>query len=509
MMLLRLSPVSLTGFVLSAALSLHATSAVAGALGSEYALTSYPSTGRNMVYCNKAPNGDRLVLWSLGEDNFTLMLNRVDANRNQIGPVADMRLDADVLAVASNKVGGFVVLRKVISDSTANLYATVYNRAGNIVVPAVQVNTAPAPSQVYGDIAMAPDGSFTVAWYTWEKFPNVLYARRFSAAGESQTYQTIIASGVELRLQNLAIDAGGNQVITYASVDTGVRFDLWQSRFDYANDRYEKPSRVNVDVTRSHMGGRLSMNESGNYVVTWSAPTEDVNKHKVYAQLFYRNGARAPGPVVVSETASYDAQTGSALFANNSYAVTWAEVIGGLRYIKSRQVDGANGNFLAELVVSPGLQNVTTNALCSDPSGSYSVLWGDVRGFNTPQATGDVRVRDYAADTMPVIVPIGNNQMATNMSAQTGYWRYFKVTVPANTSGLRVALSSQSTPASGNADLYVRYAGLPTLSTFDGRTSTVGNTEALQFGAVPPGAFYVGVFAQAGYAGANLSVSYY
>ncbi|UOD27746.1 hypothetical protein INH39_19840 [Massilia violaceinigra] len=107
-------------------------------------------------------------------------------------------------------------------------------------------------------------------------------------------------------------------MITYTSVDIGECSDPWQRRFDYANDRDEPPSRVSVDVTRRHVDGRLSMNESGNYVVSWSAPTADIDKYKVFAQLFYRNGTRASGPVVVPKAATYGAQTSSALFANSS-----------------------------------------------------------------------------------------------------------------------------------------------------------------------------------------------
>lgn len=251
------------------------------------------------------------------------------------------------------------------------------------------------------------------------------------------------------------------------------------------------------------------MNSTGNYVITWSTYGQDGAGYSTYAQFFGADGSKVNGSVKVS-TALSDNSTNPnvALFDNNSYAVSWLEDINYAYTFKLRQVGGPYSGFVGnEATVSPALPVVSPGMMCGDTSGNIAVKWRDYR--RTPDGVlSDVYTHDYVADSVPPVTALENNQQVTALSDQTGSWKYFKLEVPANTSTMQIVLSSQTQPASGNADLYLRYGGMPSASGWDTRTTTVGNSEGLSIATPPPGTFYIGVYGQAAYAGVALSVSY-
>lgn len=508
------SPLPLVSFnrvVLAAAVSACAGSALATPLSNEYRLTSYLANTQSVGECKKALNGDRLVLWNTGGNTPFSMIKRTDAAGAPLGPAENMNLGTDVSAIATNRVGGFVVVHKAVYGNYADLVATVYNRAGAVVVPGLRVNLNSMPKALHAKVAMSPNGGFTVVWTTYDNGTvNQLYTRRFSATGVPLSGDNLLSPGVNFELRDIATDLAGNEVLTYWTHDPGNKNELWQRRYVAAIDTYTAPTRVSYLAGRKY-GGGLSMNPNGQYVITWTGADTSDSNFGLYTQWFNNDGS-AGGPSVRVAGLADLSQTYSevSLLANNSYAVTWNDYTATGNFLKTRLIDGPPGNPVGpESLVKTLPWGGTLFSACSDPAGSYAVLWNDYQGGGTTPLLFNVAVRDYFAETMPYSVPLANNQTVTNLSGSAGGWRYFKVTVPANVSGLRIALAPQGTTSSGNADLYVRYAGLPTASTYDDRSTLPGNGDAINYGSVPPGDFYIAVYGQSAYAATSLNVSYY
>ncbi len=88
----------------------------------------------------------------------------------------------------------------------------------------------------------------------------------------------------------------------------------------------------------------------------------------------------------------------------------------------------------------------------------------------------------------------------SNLSASSGTWSHFSITVPAGATSLTVKLSG----GSGDADLYVRQGAQPTTTAWDCRPYLSGNNETCTFNAPAAGTWYVSTRAYRSYSGASL-----
>ena len=95
----------------------------------------------------------------------------------------------------------------------------------------------------------------------------------------------------------------------------------------------------------------------------------------------------------------------------------------------------------------------------------------------------------------------GGSINESNLSAATGSWNYFTITVPAGMSVLDLNISG----GTGDADMYVRYGAQPTTTTYDCRPYNVGNTENCNFTNPAAGTWYIGIRAYSSYSGVNLT----
>ncbi len=95
---------------------------------------------------------------------------------------------------------------------------------------------------------------------------------------------------------------------------------------------------------------------------------------------------------------------------------------------------------------------------------------------------------------------------ATGLSeSQSGTFRYFCLEVPLGATAFSATLSG----GTGDADLYARRGGQPSLSVYDARSITEGSsTEQINLPAPAPGVWYLGVLASPAYDGAVLTATY-
>ncbi len=98
----------------------------------------------------------------------------------------------------------------------------------------------------------------------------------------------------------------------------------------------------------------------------------------------------------------------------------------------------------------------------------------------------------------------GNSSTVNNLSATTGNWLHYTLSVPAGTSSLNVAISG----GTGDADLYVRRGSQPTTSQFDCRPYLSGNNESCSFSNPQSGTWHISLRAYSTFNGVTLQVSY-
>lgn len=97
-----------------------------------------------------------------------------------------------------------------------------------------------------------------------------------------------------------------------------------------------------------------------------------------------------------------------------------------------------------------------------------------------------------------------NGVAVTGISASTGTWKHYKITVPAGQSQLKVEQSL----GSGDADLYVKFGSQPTSSSYTCRPYLSGNTETCTQANPSAGDWYVSIYAYSTYSGVSLKATY-
>jgi serine protease len=104
----------------------------------------------------------------------------------------------------------------------------------------------------------------------------------------------------------------------------------------------------------------------------------------------------------------------------------------------------------------------------------------------------------------PTLIMLKNGVAETGLEGSQETLLMFAIDLPADATSLSVLMSG----GSGDADLYVRYAAAPTLSSYYCRPYLYGNTEICRMQSVQAGRYYVMLHGYSAYAGTSLVAAY-
>ncbi|MFQ3231797.1 M4 family metallopeptidase [Reinekea sp.] len=168
-------------------------------------------------------------------------------------------------------------------------------------------------------------------------------------------------------------------------------------------------------------------------------------------------------------------------------------------------MNGGSGD--ADLYVRFGSQPTTSSYNCRPYVGGNS----ETCSFDPAQAgTYYVMVRGYSSFsgvTLTGTYATSNGEPTSgtesNLSASTGNWLHYQITVPANASALNASIAG----GSGDADLYVRQGSQPTTANYNCRPYRSGNTESCALNSPTAGTWWVSVRAYSTFSGVTLNWS--
>ncbi|WP_254795556.1 S8 family serine peptidase [Arsukibacterium indicum] len=170
---------------------------------------------------------------------------------------------------------------------------------------------------------------------------------------------------------------------------------------------------------------------------------------------------------------------------------------------------GGSGD--ADLYVRFGSQPTTSNYDCRP----YRSGNAESCSFATTQAgTYHVMINGYSAYSGVSLVAdytapaggggSGGGGTLENLSAATGNWLHYTLTVPAGMGSLTVTSSG----GSGDADLYVRRGSQPTTSAYDCRPYRTGNNESCSFSNPQAATYHISLRAYRSFSGLTLVAEY-
>lgn len=277
--------------------------------GSEFQVNTYATGHQWLPHIAMDATGDFLIVWNSAIDGSGW---GVAAQRfNALGVPQGGEFQANTYTtgaqwaanVAMNAGGDFVIDWQSNGQEGAStgIYAQRYNSSGVPQGTEFRVNTF-TTGQHWGEggIGMDTAGNFVIAWENSGQDGSIgIYAKRYNAAGvqlgdefRANTYTTD-----EQGFPGLAMDAAGNFVITWASVDQdGSLRGIYAQRYDSSGVPQEGEFRVNTTTTNSQTYPFVAMDDDGDFVITWSSNGQDggtgaapYGGYGVYAQRYFVN----------------------------------------------------------------------------------------------------------------------------------------------------------------------------------------------------------------------------
>jgi hypothetical protein len=169
----------------------------------------------------------------------------------------------------------------------------------------------------------------------------------------------------------------------------------------------------------------------------------------------------------------------------------------------SFSISGGLGD--ADLYVKYGSQPTTASFDCRPYIGGNN----ETCAFSAPAAgTWHVSLRAYSSFSGVTLAGSfaypGNELDESGLGASTGNWIHRSITVPSCATKLTV----QITGGSGDADLYVKFDGTPTTTSFDCRPYIGGNEEICTFSPPHAGSYGIGLRAWSTFANVRLIGDY-
>jgi len=342
-------------------------------------------------------------------------------------------------------------------------------------------------------------------------WPYYVYAKPFNANGTPAGPQVLVHAGStsSQRIGNVdaAMDADGNFVV---SLDFGDIYsteveDVWARRFTSTGVPLGDTFRVNTTVNGPHHGNKIAMNDAGHFALVWYGRPSSGSGEVAFGRRFHASGTPLGGEFQINSSGT---QCGDgvdvAIAPNGGFVATWLEKSSSLSLqIMARAYDSAGAPFGNVVQASLATNdNSSFPSIGMDPAGNHTITWLEHRYSSTQPRK--ILARRFSASGAAIQL-LGNGQTLTPLAGVTGSWQYFKLTVPPGHGTVDI----NTFGGVGDADLYVRWGALPTLTAWDGRPWLTGNSEGVRMLGYPSGDWYIGINGYAAYSSLSLrAVSY-
>ncbi len=280
-------------------------------------------------------------------------------------------------AVAIAPSGDYVVVWSSQNQDLSGwgVYAQRFDKHGNLVGGEIPVTQMTTGDQQWATVAMDNNGNFVVAWTSFgqdQVGTQGVYARRFAANGaalDNEFLVNTITAG-DQKNPSIAMDGDGDFIIVWEGKGPTDDDGIFARRFFAdGSDRDGTEFRVNADLIRSHSEAAVSMNDSGEFVVSWD------NSQGFVARVFSEAALAQTSEIVVR--ADVNAGNGSVATRNDgTFVATWREGFPGAREVRAQRFDSLGGMIGSQIAV-----NSTTNFSQSEPSiaadadGNFIVTW--------------------------------------------------------------------------------------------------------------------------------------
>ncbi len=268
--------------------------------GTEFLVNSFTVGLQRNPAVSAAADGAFIVVWesdSQDGDGFGVFGQRHDSAGQAVG--AEFQVNRFTPgaqrfpAIAAGSDGNFVVAWQSASQDGdyAGVFGLRYDSAGQTIGTEFQVNSYTSGIQQYPAVAKAADGSFAVAWesYDQDAFARGVFVQRYDSTGQ-RTGSEFLVNNFTANDQSapaVTVTADGTLVVTWNSLlQDGSNFGVFGQRFGTAGQALGAEFRVNSYTTDAQQNPAVAAGPGGNFVVAWQSFSQDGASAGVFGQRF-------------------------------------------------------------------------------------------------------------------------------------------------------------------------------------------------------------------------------
>lgn len=293
----------------------------------------------------------------------------------------------------------------------------------------IQVNTTTTGNQGYPEIAVGPDGRFVIAWESFGQDGSSwgVVGQRFAANGtpEGDEFQVNTTTADTQWDPSVAVGSDGSFVVAWQSYQAGSDYDVRAQRYDSAGMAQGGELVVN-SYTQGYQGNTsVAVDDSGNFLVVWESQGQDLSDKGVYGQLFDSAGTPVGDELQINTTTAANQNDPRITARDGGFAVAWESDLqdGSEETTILQFLDSMGANDGSEMVVNTqtlGDQEDPAVAVLDD--GTFAVAWesdaqdGDGEGIfvrvfdsNGSPISGEMQLNSYTSGDQenPRLAPDG------------------------------------------------------------------------------------------------------
>ncbi|MHC4899842.1 MAG: Ig-like domain-containing protein, partial [Planctomycetota bacterium] len=351
--------------------------------GVEFQANTNTTDNQHESDISMADDGSFVVVWEsdLGK-SAGIMGQRYDVNGDPTGSeftihTTSGNLRDPVVEMADD--GSFVVVWQGADADKKGIFGQRFDNTGTAVGGEFLVNTDTTGDQKTPAIAMADDSSFIVAWAGQDVDGNGIFAQRYDAGGSTvgSEFQVNTDTIGNQKVPAVAMAPDGSFVIAWEGLDADAQ-GVFAQRYDSNGDMVGSEFAVNTTTTGAQKNAAVAVADDGSFVVAWEGV--DADKKGIFAQRFDADGSAAGSEFVVNTTTAGDQKLpATAIMDDGRFIITWegTDADQGGIFAQRYEADGtAIGGELLINATTTGAQG--TPSIAMNDSGDFVVAWDGV-----------------------------------------------------------------------------------------------------------------------------------
>lgn len=283
--------------------------------GNEIKVTQGEETGEQFTefgFKNVAvsEDGGFMVVWTAPNSQYWGVYGRkFDSNGIPIGSSFlisnNNQFTQNYQSISARGNGDYVVTWTDHND--LNIYAKIY-KSDNSNIEIFPVNANTVGTQYGSDVAVATNGNFVITWIDNDRS---ISAQRFDSNGTMVGTQFTVNASNPYQWTNdlpkVGIDPANNFVIVWHSVkDMTFGYDVLARKFTFDESQQQGSEFIVHDSNATRLGdqhvGKVSMFDSGNFVITWQDSSgNDGQNYGIHAKKYNADGTAKDSEFIVNK----------------------------------------------------------------------------------------------------------------------------------------------------------------------------------------------------------------